>query len=137
MSANILDDVWNFLVAQGAVEGSTGWKCYEGYMPDDQNLTVGLFESPGMMQDTMARENVRPKLVVHVRGNRLAYSAVRAKWQEIWDLLQDAQDSGGGSPHTLSGYTYIQAEQSSPLCFNDANNRPNMTANFQILKARE
>ena len=135
MSANTLDDVRSYLVGLGVVEGATGWACYCGYMPDDQDRTVGLFESPGLPQDTMARENLRPKLLFHLRGARFGYAEARSKWQDIWDALQDAQASSG-SPAYLSGYIYIQAEQSAPLCFNDANNRPNMTANFQVLKER-
>jgi hypothetical protein len=66
--------------------------------------------------------------LVHVRGNRLDYEAVRTKWKMIFDLLQDSTPA--------AGYAYVQAMHYGPLAFTDPSGRVNMTMNFRVLKAR-
>ena len=132
----ILTNIRDYLVALGLVEGATGWKCYAGIMPDDQDQTIGIFETGGYPADTLGRENLRLTFQVRVRGRRLDYAVARAKWQELFDALQDAQSGLVGSPDPLEGYAFIQVLSQGPLHFNDANGRPNLTSNWRVMKSR-
>jgi hypothetical protein len=134
----LLQDIRNYLIGKGLVEGSTGWPCYIMFMPDDQNLCVGLFESGGYPADTLGRENERLTFQTRVRGTRFEYPAAQAQWKAIFDALQDAQQGSlGTSPDPLAGYTFIQAMQQGPLSFNDSNGRPNLCSNWRVMRARE
>lgn len=129
----MLSDIRSYLIAQGLVEGATGWKLYAGYFPDDQDQMVGLFDLPGMPADTLGRENRRLMFQLRVRAARLDYAVAVAKWQELFDALQDAQSSGV-SPDYLAGYVFIQATSVSPMVFYDDNGRPNLTTGFRVMK---
>lgn len=131
----LLDDIRTYLVAQGIAGGSTGWPIYEGFMPDDQDQMIGLFETGGYPADTLLRENARVTFQVRMRSSEFAYASVRSKWEAVFAALQDAQETTG-SPKFLVGYTFIQALQVAPLLFNDSKKRPNATVNFRVLKAR-
>jgi hypothetical protein len=129
-------DVHDYLTALGLVGGATGWPCYVGYMPDDSAQTVAVFPTGGYPADTLGRENIRVTCQVRVRAARLDYATARAKWQALFDALQDAGPGMVGSPDPLESYAYIQAMQQGPLQFNDANGRPNFTSNWRAMKAR-
>jgi hypothetical protein len=128
--------VLNYLTVAGIVGGGTGWPCYVGYMPDDIPQTVAVFPTGGYPADTLGRENLRPTCQVRVRAARLSYAVARAKWQAIFDALQDAKPGLVGSPDPLKGYAFIQAMQTAPLQFNDANGRPNFTSNWRAMLTR-
>lgn len=132
----ILDDVRAYLVALGVVEGSSGWKCYAGVMPDDQDQCVGLFFGGGLPADTLGRENERGYFMLRVRASRWRVDAAHARWKVLFDALQDAQ-RGLLSPDPLASVTYVQAVATAPNQFNDANGRPNLTTNFKYLRDRE
>jgi hypothetical protein len=128
----LLDDIKAKLSADGVFDGST-WKCYIGFLPDDQDNCIALFETGGEPPDTLARENIRPWFQARVRAGAHEYAAAHSKWQAVYDSLNDAETSGV-SPDYLPGYVYIQAIQTGPLVFYDAELRPNMTVNFRALK---
>jgi hypothetical protein len=123
-----LDDVYNYLTSAGYVNGNTGWPCYEGYMPDDQDLTVALYETGGYPADTLARENQRLTFQLRVRGSRRDYARVRQKWQDLFNALQDALDP------LLTGIALMQAMHYGPLVFTDDKGRVNMTVNFRVTR---
>ena len=128
-----LDDVYDYLIAQGVV--STGWSLHVGYFTDDADQTIGIFPTGGLPQDTLGRENLRPTFQTRIRASKLDFATAYAKWQDVFNALQDAKDTPG-SPHLLPGVAYVQAMAGAPLCFNDDKERPNMTSNWRVLVAR-
>jgi len=129
----LLDDIRSYLIAQGVVQSGTSiplppWPCFEGYVTDDQDQTVALFETGGYPADTLGRENERVTFQVRVRAARLDYSTARAKWLAIFNALQDSIPA--------PGYAFVQAMHYGPMHFNDDKGRPNLTANFRVMKAR-
>jgi len=130
----ILDDVRQYLTIQGAV--STFWPCYIGFLPDNSDQAIGLFEYPGLPAETLAREIETVSFQVRVRGARSDYATVRAKWEECFNLLQDAQASSGSSPSWLPGVVFIQAKQFGPIHLNDEKGRPNFESNFRVKRYR-
>jgi len=123
-----LDDVYNYLTSYGYVNGNTGWPLYEGYMPDDQDLTVAIYETGGYPADTLMRENQRITFQLRVRGSRRDYARVRQKWQDLFNALQDADDT------LLQGVALCQAMHYGPLAFTDDKGRVNMTVNFRVTR---
>lgn len=128
-----LDDVRDYLIAQGVA--SAGWNIFVNYFPSDQDQVIGIFGTGGMPADTLLRENTRPTFQSRLRVGEFAQAAGYAKWLEIFNALQDAKASVG-SPYLLPGVTFIQAQATEPLIFNDANRRPNFTSNWRCMKSR-
>jgi hypothetical protein len=128
-----LDDVREFLVQNGVEGGSPPtWPIYEGLLPDDQDQCIAVFFGVGLPADTLARENRKPGLQLRVRAARGDLDVAYAKWQECFDLLQDAHEVPG-SPVLLPGFVYIQGRTTEPLEFNDEKARPNLTTNFNVM----
>lgn len=128
----LLDDVYDYLAFKGA--GASPWRLSKAFQDDDSDLLVTICEYPGMPADTLGRENARPRFQAIVRASRLDYATAEAKWQEVFNFLQDAQDDGAGH---LTGYTFIQALQAgSPFPRQDDKGRWNLSTNFQVCKAR-
>jgi len=123
----LLDDLATYLLHQSGVV-TTAWPLYKGYLPDETDQVMGVFETGGMPPDTLGRENTRVTFMIQVRGARLDYQTVRQKWQEVFDALQDS------SPKL--GYALVQAAHDGPLVFTDPSGRVNMTANFRAIKGR-
>lgn len=131
----ILDSVYTYLVANGANGiGTSAWPVYIGFMADDQDQMIGLFETGGMPADTVGRENQRVTFQVRIRAARLDYATCRTMWQTVFNLLQDAQQTATGY---LPGIYYIQAMHYGPMFFNDDDGRSNMTANFRVMMAAD
>ena len=42
-----LDDVYDYLIAQGVAGGTSGFGCSIGYFSDDQDLMIGIFAVAG------------------------------------------------------------------------------------------
>jgi len=126
-SMPLLDVIYDYLTAH--VGHTTGWLIYKGYLPDEQDQCVGIFETGGLPADTMERENERLTFQLRVRGARLDYEIVRAKWREMFMALQDS----------LPGVTSIlcQAEHYGPLVWNDPVGRVNMTTNWRIIQLNQ
>lgn len=129
----LLDSVRDYLIAMGA--SGSSWPVFIGYMPDDVDQTIGLFETGGFPADTLGRENEDVTFQVCVRASRQAYAVARAKWQQVFDLLQDAQQTAG-SPVLLPGFIFIQARHYGPLAYVDPKSRTNMTSNWNVKKSR-
>lgn len=132
----LLDDVREYLIAQGVggPASPADWPIYCGFFPADQDQMIGIFPTGGYPADTMLRENRRLTFQTRIRGREFSYAQVYAKWQQIFDALQDAQETSG-SPKLLVGFAYIQAMQAGPLFFNDDLKRPNMTTNWIVMKS--
>jgi hypothetical protein len=128
----LMEEIYSYLTNYNVVNGATNWPCYIGYMADDQDQTVALYETGGFPADTLMRENQRVTFQMRVRGSRRDYPTVRQKWQDIFNLLQDAtQDE---EPILLDGVIFIQAMHYGPLVFTDDKGRVNMTANFRVMR---
>lgn len=131
----LLDEIRDYLIAQGVAGGLTGWPIYEGYFPDESDQMVGLFETGGYPADTLERENLRLTFQIRVRAARFDYATARNQIEALFNQLQDASQSAG-SPVLLSGIIYIQAMQVAPLFFNDDRGRPNFTQNYNVLRLK-
>lgn len=128
----ILDDVANYLVNQGLapVDNNTApagiYLLYRGYMPDDVDVTMGLFETPGGKPAlTLQREVCEVTFQLRVRGARLSYLATRSQWQACYNALQDSQPT--------AAYALVQSYNYGPLTFNDDRGRPNFITNFRAV----
>lgn len=130
----LLEDIRFKLQVDNVFDGST-WKCYLGYMPDEQNQVIGIFESGGLPSNTLNRENTLPSFQVRIRASQQDYVVCRNKWQAVYNSLQDASESNG-SPETLVGYYLIQALASAPLVWTDELQRVNMSVNFRVIKSK-
>ncbi len=122
----LLDDIRAFLIAQGAVP--TGWVIYLGYIPDDQNETIALFETGGLPFDTLNRENERLTFQTRVRSGRLDYVNCHNVWKGIFDTLQDSSPT--------PDYYLVQCAHAGPSTFYDDRGRTNMTTGWKVLKIR-
>ena len=133
----LLDNIAAYLIARGVSTGPTdqNWPLFLSFFSDDQDQMLGVFETGGLPADTLGRENERVTFQVRVRAGRLDYPTCRAKWKQIFDLLQDAQQTAG-SPPLLPNVYYIQAAHMGPMMFLDDKGRPNATANFHVMQKR-
>lgn len=129
----ILDDVRDYLVANGAA--TVLWPLTMGYLPDDSDQAIALFEYPGDPRDTLDADTETVKFQIRVRGAELDYPVARAKWLECFDLLQDSQQTSG-SPILLPGVVFIQAMAYGPMAMNDEKGRPNFSTNFRCMRYR-
>lgn len=127
----LLDDIGDYLTAQGVV--SAGWTIAKGYLPDDSDLAIALFETGGYPPAEINRENERVTFQLQVRGTRLDYVTCRSKWKEVFDALQDAKEVAG-LPVLLPGVVFIQCMQQGPLALYDDKGRPNLKTNFRVLR---
>jgi hypothetical protein len=130
----ILDDIVAYLTDQGLV--SPQYPCYSGYIPDDQDQMMAVFETGGMPPTELGigdspRPNERVTFQVRVRGSRLNYAVTRQQWLAVFNALQD---SVLGNPNV---YVYIQAKHTGPVVFNDDRGRTNMISNFNVMKINE
>lgn len=128
----ILDDIRNFLVAQGLV--TTQWPCFEGYIVDTSTLPdqmIACFETGGLPPDTMNREYERVNFQIRVRASRLNYLVGRTQWLNVFNAIQDS--SLGQYPK----YALVQALHYGPVCFNDDKGRPNFISNFRVVQQTE
>jgi|SRR5713226_6556123 len=122
----LLDDVRNYLIAQGAVP--SGWSVYEGYIPAEVTQVIVVFETPGGPADTLLRENERVAFQTRVRGGRLDYPIVHRVWLRIFNALQDSIMG--------PGYYLTQAAHHGPMMFSDDLGRTNLVTNWRVLRQR-
>lgn len=125
--------MYNYLTGTALVNGATGWPLFLGYMTDDQDQTVALYETGGFPADTLLRENQRVTFQLRVRGARRDYQNVRQKWQDLFNALQDTDWASTGLVY-LPGVVFIQAMHYGPLVFTDDKGRVNMTVNFRVMR---
>lgn len=128
----LLDDIAGYLQTQGV--GIVGNDLFNGYMPDQPDNLVALFEYAGSpMELTMGTGDPtleRPGLQVRVRNN--LYPSAKAKIEAIVDVLHGLTET------VISGkrYLLIRANQSPASMGLDANNRSEFVVNFSVLKER-
>jgi len=125
----LLDDIGSALTTAGLVGGATGWTLYKSYFPDKPDQVVGLFETGGDDPDlTEGTKYDMPSFQVRVRGQEFEYDTARTKIEAVFSTLHDA---------TVSGYIFVFAVNSGPIPLGyDKNNRPDLSWNFQTMKAR-
>lgn len=127
-----MDEIATYLAGKNV--GTVGTDIFKGFMPDQPDNMVVLFEYAGEpMELTMGEGDAiieRPGLQVRVRNK--SYSAARAKIESVVGALH------GLANETLGGkrYLLISANQSPESIGLDANNRSELVVNFSVLKER-
>lgn len=124
---SLLDTVRNKLVSAGIVEGTTGYRAYIGYAPDDNDKIVGLMPYGGQPQDTHQGENSTEMFQVKVRAGSLDYAEAETKTRAVLNCLQDA---------SLTDVNLIQAMSMGPMCWYDENSRPNFSLSFRVIRRK-
>ena len=129
----LLEIIRDKLEADAVVNGST-WKCFLGFLPDDQDQCISLHLTGGFPQETLGNENVAQTFQVLVRAGDREHVICEAKWWEMFNSLQDADFTA--SPVNDATIYLCQALASGPMTFADEKQRINMTANFRIIRER-
>lgn len=126
---SLLETVRTALITAGVATSGSGsaWPCYIGYAPDDQDQLISLEFTGGFPQDTQQGENTIETFQLRVRAGYLLHSTCETKCRAAFNALENAD---------LTGVNLIQALNSGPLSFLDTKNRPNMTVNFRVVRAR-
>ena len=96
-----------------------------GYIPDDQDEWMALFEMPGGPPLTLDREYQERHFQFRVRGSRLNYSPTYRQWQVCFNALQDSRPT--------PAYALVQTAHYGPMFFNDDRGRPNLISNFRVI----
>ena len=128
---DLLDDIGNKLIADGLVDGDSGWKLYKSYIPPSPAQAVAIFEMPGPEPDqTQGIAYEFPGFQIYVRGEEFEYNIARKKIKEIYNSLNNAD---------IPGYTYIYASDSGPLLegYDKESNRPVLFWSFNTMKGPE
>ena len=125
----LLDDIRSHLIAQ-SVANTTTWKCYIGYAPDAEDQLISLEVTGGLPQDTHGGETVTQTFQVRIRAGEKAYTTCEDKWWNMFSALENADISISGSDIYL-----MHAFASGPIVYYDSKQRPNMTANFRVVRA--
>lgn len=123
----LLDDIASYLQQQGITD------IYKGYMPDQPDNVVVLFEYAGEAPElVMGGDNTteRPGLQVRVRDK--SYPAGRARIQAVVDALHGLSNVVLGNKR----YLLIRANQSPASLGLDGNNRSEFVVNFSVIKER-
>lgn len=128
----LLDDIASHLVSKSI--GTIGTDLFLGYMPDQPDNCVGVFEYAGEpMELTMGTGDAvleRPGLQVRARNK--SYSAAKTKIDSVVTALH------GLAEQTLNSkrYLLVRANQSPESIGMDQNNRSELVVNFSVLKER-
>ena len=122
----LLDIIKARLIATG-VANTTTWRVFVGFCPDVSDQVLSLHLSGGFPQETHEGDNVTESFQVRVRAAKLDYVTCEAKWREALYALHDADLSA-------SGIRLIQAMAMGPLEWYDESQRPNMSANFRVVR---
>lgn len=125
----LLDDIKTHLDADGTIVTDV----FLSFMPDDPDQVIAVFEVGGDTPD--ATEGTQYDLIqfqIIVRGpirqETSSYDTARAKAAQVFTSLHDA---------TITGYVYIQALHGGVIPIGeDANNRAEVSINFEALKER-
>lgn len=125
---DLLDDIGDKLIADGVVDGTSGWKLYKSYLADDPDLAIAIYELPGADPDqTPGIAYEYPSFQVYVRGSEHGYAEARTKMKEVYNNLNNAD---------VEGYIYIYATDSGPLLeeYDAQSNRPVLYLSFKTMK---
>jgi len=123
-----LADILTHLSTNGAVDGVSGWACFEEYQPPTPDKCVTLIQSPGIPPDqSTVTTNSYPEFQVRARGVAFGLQELQIKMDEIMTILNNAN---------IAGYTYIYPIDSAPMFLrSDAqDNRPELVLNFKTMK---
>lgn len=138
----LMDDIQAYLQAH-LVDESGRWPVLIGVLPQNQDRGIGLFETGGYPATEINRETETVTFQLLVRANRQEYAVARQKYQDCFDLLQDAQQTGTSPNVFLPGVVFIQALGRGPLQFNEkqpgtmaqaVQSRPMFSANFKCCR---
>lgn len=131
----LVADVQTFLVAQGLVDGSTGWPSVRRFKHDDSDQLVVITEDGGREPELPASSGIGdaalgdPAVHVMVRAGALDSDAAGAKAQAILDALHGHQGSVGSTTPLR-----VQSRTAEPIFAGfDENNRPEFTTSFRFL----
>lgn len=125
----ILDDINTYLTGLSLAGGT--YPIYEGYIPDDQDNMMAVFETGGMPPVEIDRPNEIVTFQFRVRTSRLNYAVGRQQWLTCFNALQD---SVLGMPAV---YIFVQCMHYGPLFFNDDKGRSNFISNFRVKRITE
>lgn len=132
-----VDDVRSWLVAQGLVEGSTGWTCTRRRVHDGSDRLVvltddggspptGVTSTSGLGEAVLLDEGVQ----VRVRAEEWDADAAQTKAAAIFADLN-------GASGTLGDTTYMRvvAQTSQPIFIGyDDRGRPEFTVTFSMMR---
>jgi hypothetical protein len=128
----LLDDVAAYLQSKGV--GTVNTDLFKGYLPDQPDNLVALFEYAGDPTElTMGDDD--PTLEcpgLQVRVCNKSYPTGRAKIGAVVDALHGLAESVLGGKR----YLLIRANQSPESIGQDANRRNEWVVNFSVLKER-
>lgn len=138
--AQLIDDVLDYLEAQGLIRGATGWSGFANYLPPTPDQVIAVFPTPGLEPEeapagSTETEYDYPGFQVRGRGTVFGSSALLDKLGAVFRSLHGSTLSpAGGDPI----YVYVYAVQSGPLPLgHDQNDRPEFTWNFRAMRERE
>jgi hypothetical protein len=121
---SLVSDIADRLAAAGIAEGQTGWSIHYADLPDSPDTCISITETVGQSSDITGHDY--PSFQVMLRGAVGTYSTVRAKAQEIYDNLDDAE---------VSNYVYIFAAHSGIIPLGqDGKKRPVIAINFDTMR---
>ena len=140
----LLDEVAAQLIAQGAgVAAGSGadWTVFIGYLQDQPDRAICLYESPGEVPETNWLID-RPHFQVRVRGKADDYQAVRAQEQKCFLALQSQEAALTAAAQALSPpgptWIYCMAIQSGVIPLGqDEKRRPSVARNYRTMRDRE
>jgi Bacteriophage minor capsid protein len=107
------------------------WPMYIGYIPDDQDQMMAVFETGGMPPVEINRDNEIVTLQMRVRSARLNYAVGRQQWLNCFNAIQDS------SLGQVSVYSIVQSLHYGPIFFNDDRGRSNFITNWRIKRVTE
>ena len=120
-----LDEIRDYLIDQSVVEGSTGWGCYIGYLPPNEQSIELHFVYGEVNQETEDKI-----YYVEVIGRGGTLHDLIEKMYEIYNALNDGNI---GETETRS-YIYSYAMSSNPdFAGYDENHNPVMSWEFKIM----
>lgn len=136
----MVDDVLDFLVAEGLVGGATGWTVAYGHLPPTPDQVIAVFETPGLPPEaapagSTETEYDEPGFQIRGRGATFGMAALRILMGQIYRALHKSSLAPAtGDP----AYVFVFAEQSGPLTLGlDDDSRPSLTWNFRCMRERE
>ena len=124
----MLSDIRDYLQAQGI--GTQAVDLFIGYMPDEPDSVVTLYEYAGSPPD-LHWDGEYPGLQVRTAASN--YDEGRAKIEQIKNLLHGLHETVLGSTR----YLLIKASGNPEVLKRDENNRIVFFVNFEIIKERD
>lgn len=135
---SVVTDVQDYLVAEGVVDGSTGWPSVRGVLHDQSDRLVAIKNDGGALPEIGAASGLGsaahrdPRVLITVRGAPHERDLSESKAQEIYDKLHGrlATTMGSGT------YQRVMAETPPIEVGQDDNKRPIQTIAFRLAVAQ-